>query len=174
VTANPMPWVAEWCDVASDEVFHAVIDVWKDHWDWEANTVRPEPVATAMRRAHATYPNKRLIGHFVRPHQPFIGETGRQIEQVGMRARDRLAGEETDRENIWERVRSGGVSTDRVRGIHREPSARLAVCSRAVRGAVRIDGGDLRSQESLRGVRLAVSGPGVRPLTAWTRQRSSA
>jgi len=115
VTANPLPRVEKWCDVDVDEVFHAVVDVWEDHWDGEANTVRPGPVADAIRRAHADYPDKRIVGHFIQPHQPFIGETSRDIEEAGMQGYAELVEQDVDRgRKVWDRLADGELSADRV------------------------------------------------------------
>jgi hypothetical protein len=43
-------------------------------------TSRPETVAAAARDAAETYPNKRLIVHFMQPHQPYLGPTGERYE----------------------------------------------------------------------------------------------
>lgn len=115
VTGNPVPRVEKWCSVDLDAVFHAVVDVWEDHWDEGVNTVRPGPVAEAIEEAHARYPNKRIIGHFIQPHQPFIGETGLEIEEYGMTAFDELAGNESPAgSQVWERLERGELSPDRV------------------------------------------------------------
>ncbi|WP_435065472.1 hypothetical protein [Halobaculum sp. EA56] len=121
VTANPVPRVDEWCSVDLDAVFHAVVDVWEDHWDGEVNTVRPTPVADAIRDAHAEYPNKRVIGHFIQPHQPFIGETGLGITESGMTAYDKLSGAEpAPGKKVWARLRDGELSAERVWRAYRE------------------------------------------------------
>jgi hypothetical protein len=44
----------------------------------------PEAVAEAVLDAHETYPNKRLVGHFMQPHFPFVGETGQQLSHMGV------------------------------------------------------------------------------------------
>lgn len=113
VTANPVPRVDEWCSVSVDTVFHDVIDVWENHWDENDNTVRPKPVADAIKEAHAIYPNKRILGHFIQPHQPFIGETGQEINEPGMEAYDRISGEETTAgKQVWERLENDEISTE--------------------------------------------------------------
>lgn len=115
VTANPVPRVEEWCSVDIDTIFYDTVDVWKDHWDKNVNTVRPEPVAEAIRSVQAEYTDKRILGHFVQPHQPFIGDIGREIEERGMRAYDKLGEGTTDSgKQIWERLERGELSTDRV------------------------------------------------------------
>lgn len=74
VTANPQ------LD-RHDEIeagFHAIIDVWRDGWDDEYRTVRPEVMADATISAAEEHPNKRILSHFIQPHYPFIGPTGRK------------------------------------------------------------------------------------------------
>jgi hypothetical protein len=58
--------------------FHSTIPLWRDHWDQEINTVHPEPVTEAALDAAKEYPNKRLVVHYLQPHYPFIGPTGRE------------------------------------------------------------------------------------------------
>lgn len=53
--------------------FHHVENVWQtDQFD-ELGSVPPETVRKAALRTHADYPNKRLVIHFMQPHQPFLG-----------------------------------------------------------------------------------------------------
>lgn len=61
-----------------DVALHDTIHVWREEgWDDEFKTVQPEPVVEAAERAAEEYPNKRLVVHFLQPHYPFIGPTGR-------------------------------------------------------------------------------------------------
>jgi len=62
--------------------FHAVVDLLNE-WDSELQTVHPETVTDATYEAHKKYPNKRIIAHYMQPHIPFIGETGRKISSKG-------------------------------------------------------------------------------------------
>ncbi len=62
-----------------DVVFHDVVNVWKDEgWNDRYRTVLPETMAKATREAAEEFPNKRLLVHFMQPHYPFIGPTGRE------------------------------------------------------------------------------------------------
>ncbi len=62
-----------------DVRFHDVVNVWKDRgWNDQYRTVLPETVAEAALDAAGKYPNKRLFVHFIQPHYPFIGPTGRE------------------------------------------------------------------------------------------------
>ena len=69
VTANPM--LRHRADTV-DGVFHDIVHVWDDAWDWKQGTSRPEDVADAAIKAAERYPDKRLIIHFLQPHYPFI------------------------------------------------------------------------------------------------------
>lgn len=121
VTANPVPRVDEWCSVDIDAVFYAVVDVWKDHWDSDLDTVRPEPVTAALKRANERFPSKRILGHYLQPHYPFIGHGGWEIESRGMTAYDRLSNDSiSDRPSIWERLDAGEVSREFVWKAYRE------------------------------------------------------
>ncbi|SDM61612.1 hypothetical protein SAMN04487949_2271 [Halogranum gelatinilyticum] len=62
-----------------DVEFHAVVDIWKEAgWDETYRTVLPETVTEAARQAAARYPDKRLLVHYLQPHYPFLGPTGRE------------------------------------------------------------------------------------------------
>ena len=78
VTANPQHYRKRERNYISS-TFHDVIDIWQeDGWDDKFRTVRPETVADAAERAAERYPDKRLLVHFMQPHYPYIGETGRE------------------------------------------------------------------------------------------------
>lgn len=68
VTANPQ------LDRQNIDVeFHDVIRVWEeDGWDEDWGTVLPETMAEYTQQAYETYPNKRLLVHFIQPHYPFL------------------------------------------------------------------------------------------------------
>jgi hypothetical protein len=118
VTANP--YVDTELD---DRRFHAVDAVWRDGWDDELRTVRPETMAERTIAAAESYPEKRIIAHFLQPHAPFVGETrlGERkefaIRQVALdepepdprtRVRtpfERLEAGELTREKVWRAYR---------------------------------------------------------------------
>lgn len=74
VTANP-----QHASLVDDSTFHAVIPVWQDHWDDEHGSVLPDPVTDAALAAADQFPNKRLLVHYLQPHQPFIGPKGQDF-----------------------------------------------------------------------------------------------
>lgn len=75
VTASPQLY--NWRDEIDVE-FHDVVNVWREEgWDDDHETVMPETMAEHVRRAAEEYPNKRIIGHFLQPHYPFIGADDR-------------------------------------------------------------------------------------------------
>lgn len=67
VTANP------WVTKHYRDKFHAIVPVWKSGWDEHNGTVLPEEMCRQALEASESYPDKRLIIHFVQPHRPFIG-----------------------------------------------------------------------------------------------------
>ncbi len=76
VTASPMYYRNR--DTLDTE-FHDVINVWQEGgWHEEYRTVLPETVVESAIEASEEYPQKRLIVHFLQPHYPFLGPTGRE------------------------------------------------------------------------------------------------
>lgn len=78
VTANPQLYRKSDRGYVSVE-FHDVVQVWQEEgWDDDYSTVRPETVADAAERAAERYPDKRIVVHFLQPHYPYLGPTGRE------------------------------------------------------------------------------------------------
>jgi hypothetical protein len=83
-----------------DATFHYIDNVWSSSgWDDEFRTVRPEVVTEAARRAAERFPHKRLLVHYMQPHYPFIGETGREL----------VPGQNL---NIWNEIAEQNISID--------------------------------------------------------------
>lgn len=122
VTAMPIYRVEEWVPADIAGAFHDVIDVWQWAWDPELGTVPPETMAAAIERAHERYPRKRLLAHFSQPHHPFVGPTGRSIDERGMRAREMAIGRsvEDSGRNVWELLRAGELDPGRARQAYEE------------------------------------------------------
>jgi hypothetical protein len=85
-----------------EDTFHAVVDCLGD-WDEELETIRPDTVSRAARKAYERYPDKRLIVHFMQPHAPFIGEHGQEMVGGGW-TMDHDVEEEP---GIWNQLREG-------------------------------------------------------------------
>jgi hypothetical protein len=71
VTANPHS------TRSSEDVFYLRKYLFES-WNSRLGTVLPEDVAKAGIEAHTKYPNKRLIIHFMQPHEPHLGPTANQ------------------------------------------------------------------------------------------------
>lgn len=118
VTANPM-----YRHRGLDGVFHAVIDVWRTDWDEERRTVRPEAMVEATRAAREAYPNKRVLTHFMQPHYPFLGETGREISHSGIEWTKRLVEDgvsSRDDPTVWTLASDGEIDDETVRTAYDE------------------------------------------------------
>jgi hypothetical protein len=111
VTANPH------ATKLPDGTFFKLINLLEDQWDPGVATCPPKPVADAAVEALSDHPNKRLIVHFMQPHYPFIGPTGREINQSGVYA-DSASGD--DRKPIWKRLRQRAVDVQTVQDAYRE------------------------------------------------------
>lgn len=104
VSANP------YTDRLESDVFHNVIELFTDHWDSELKTVPPKPVVDAALAAHESYPDKRLIVHFMQPHFPFIGEKGQKLSHSGLAGHpdyETGSGEKQNSYPVWSNLRYG-------------------------------------------------------------------
>lgn len=91
-----------------DRRFYDRLRLWEDEWNDDLRTVLPEAVVTRTLQAAEKYPHKRLIIHFIQPHYPFIGKTGRQIEH-GEMIGDGLIANERTAPTVWERLEEGEI-----------------------------------------------------------------
>lgn len=82
VTANPhVSWL-------SDGIFHDVVNLLRDDWDDSVGTVWPEVVTERAAETSRSYPDKRLIVHYMQPHYPFLGPAGADISMSVPRTLD--------------------------------------------------------------------------------------
>lgn len=72
VTANP--YIADHDDFTASDHFHDVIPVYMNDEYQEHEITKPEAVTDEAINAQEEYPDKRLIIHYMQPHDPFIGE----------------------------------------------------------------------------------------------------
>lgn len=74
VTANPF------AKSIDKDVFYT-IEFLLDEWDSEKGTVLPSDVTEAAIAAQKKYPNKRLIVHYMQPHDPHLGPTAQSYQR---------------------------------------------------------------------------------------------
>lgn len=109
-----------------DENFHAVDHVWDWGWDDDLKITPPEPVVEATLQAYHEYPNKRVVVHFMQPHQPYIGEFGRNNidNRTGeQRGRERALGKDVNDDewtNGLDEFKRGNVSSEQMLRAYRE------------------------------------------------------
>lgn len=100
VTATPMfHWNRN--RGAVETTFHHEVNVWRETgWDEEFHTVLPETMVEHAKQAAARFPNKRLVVHFVQPHFPAIGPTGREHPELNSM-------------RVWDAIDSGDLDPSR-------------------------------------------------------------
>lgn len=101
-------------------LFHKSVPVWQTHWDEELQTVLPNIMCEQAQVIHEKYPNKRLIIHFVQPHYPFIGETGREIEHRSIHGDGVVSDPKESPDSIWRKLEKGDLSKEKVWKAYRE------------------------------------------------------
>lgn len=113
VTANPH------VQMIGENVFHAIFDSPLSNWDSKTKCVRPEEVTKAAMRAHEEYSDKRIIVHYMQPHDPPLGPTGEEL-----RDRINLGGVDTtdrsDETRLFEAVANGDIEVEKARIAYRE------------------------------------------------------
>lgn len=107
-----------------DRTFYDTDRVWIDGWDEAERTVTPETLAERTLEAHESYPNKRLIAHFMQPHVPFIGETQVDIQSDNMESFREMMLDTDDNGDfslpIWEALSDGAVEHELVWEAYRD------------------------------------------------------
>jgi len=58
------------------DLFHAVINVWDWGWNKELGTVHPKTVNDVVKKIKDYYFDKRLIIHYLQPHEPYLCYAG--------------------------------------------------------------------------------------------------
>jgi hypothetical protein len=114
VTANPH------VSRISDNVFFVLEETPLSEWDSDRQCIPPEAVTEAAIEAHKSYPNKRIIAHYMQPHDPPIGPTGSAIREEFDIGGPAVGTSEEDRERIMRAVSRGKISLQRARKAYRE------------------------------------------------------
>jgi hypothetical protein len=58
--------------------FYKIYDVWSKGWDENLGTVHPREINKYTKKALKEHPNRRLIIHYMQPHQPYLGVGGQK------------------------------------------------------------------------------------------------
>ncbi|GAB7010781.1 hypothetical protein JCM31271_27240 [Halorubrum trueperi] len=103
ISANE--WFAQLRDEINAEV-HQFVNLQIDHLDLAGISIRPETVTEQALQVAEEYPDKRLIVHYMQPHQPYIGPTGQEHFELssGLIETLRKSDDITD-ELLWEAYR---------------------------------------------------------------------
>lgn len=115
VTANPHLHSSEFEELTGrtpDEVFHTVFPTY-EKWNDEEGTVIPESVVKDARTAAKLFPDKKLIIHFMQPHEPFIGNDFTERESFGIMS-------EKEKYNSWQKLELGLLDHEEVMGAYRD------------------------------------------------------
>lgn len=59
-------------DFDARDHFHKIVDVWVWGWDADKGTVLPSVLNEALLEVSGDFPDKRVIGHYMQPHAPYL------------------------------------------------------------------------------------------------------
>ncbi|MFY4816443.1 hypothetical protein ACOJIV_27775, partial [Haloarcula sp. AONF1] len=114
VTANPH------VDLISDDTFHRVITEPISNWDSRLQCVRPNQVTSSAIEAHDQYPNKRIIVHYMQPHDPPLGPTANELRKEFEIGGASLEEDSPRGKRIMELVASGDIPKEDAHRAYRE------------------------------------------------------
>jgi hypothetical protein len=114
VTANPHVRLID------EDTFYAIVNDPILEWDSDIECVKPSSVTRHAVAAHQKYPNKRLIIHYMQPHFPPLGPTGKQIKCDINLSGFHPDGRELDGTRLMDAVAAGTVSPVTSRRAYRE------------------------------------------------------
>lgn len=110
VTANPF------LTRYAPDSFHELIEVWRESFDDEKQTVPPDSVTESFREAVAEYPNKRVVAHYMQPHYPF-----RKMSYMGWHPDGILEGKAHEEVHTpWDALQAGLVDRKAVMEAYRD------------------------------------------------------
>ena len=114
VTANPH------VGLVGNNTFHEIITEPISNWDSDLQCVHPSQVTSAAIKAHKQYPNKRIIVHYMQPHDPPLGPTAGELRkefEIGGASPE----ENSSRgDRIMQLVASGKIPEEKARRAYRE------------------------------------------------------
>jgi hypothetical protein len=114
VTANPH------VNRLNGDEFHKTITDPIERFDPDIGAVRSEIVTEAAIRAHREYPNKRIIVHFMQPHDPPLGNTAERLREEYQISGPISDDTPSDQDRIMDLVADGEITTDEARTAYRE------------------------------------------------------
>lgn len=74
ISANPFVTSDEDTGVVGPETFDKVVEVYAEHTDEALGAVPPAQMNRSILSALQTHKSKRVIGHYIQPHIPFLTE----------------------------------------------------------------------------------------------------
>jgi hypothetical protein len=106
VSANPQ-LENHWDEMGAE--FHAIRHVWSESWDPTYQTVLPTDTRKAIIEAREEFPNKRIIGHFLQPHYPFLtseieadkGKFENPEEEIGIWKKFAMGRVDISQKDLW-------------------------------------------------------------------------
>lgn len=114
VTANPHS------ERIGQDVFYTVETV-LGKWDSDMGTVPPSCMTEVAIEAQETYPNKRLIVHYMQPHTPHLGEIAQDLEtqyvqnQYAQPSDGNDSKTQAEERKIFELYKNGQITTAELR-----------------------------------------------------------
>lgn len=75
VTANPFA-----ADLP-ERTFYNIISLIDEYYENDMGTVPAKTIRKKTREAHEEFPNKRIIAHFMQPHEPFLSDFGEKVSK---------------------------------------------------------------------------------------------
>lgn len=117
VTANPH------VHRLPEDIFFTVNSL-SNRWGQNLGTIHPNEVVKAAKLTHKRHPNKKLIIHFMQPHQPFLGKTADAIrENFDIKGYDINLHRDVDKRtgiSWWELVKENEISLEETQQAYRE------------------------------------------------------
>jgi len=128
VTANP------YSARINESVFFKLISL-IDDWDENTGTVLPGDVTEKAIEVAEDHPNKRLIIHYMQPHEPHLGSIQNDFAQTGFNKYHGMGVQPVQKEgiSIWNAVRKGLITSER---LHESYVENLQIAEEAVESLV--------------------------------------
>lgn len=121
VSANPFLskyYLEEW---GRKDIFHHLEELWDTGWDDTYNTVLPDTVTRAGLKMLKKFPKKKLVLHYMQPHNPFVGK--RWIQSDGWKiSREILKQKKTSQnaKNAYDQLKANEISKKEVIAAYEE------------------------------------------------------